>query len=257
MAANSLLIEQLANNKILSKTLRDFLIEYYVYTATLSIVSIDARISEQFFLGQEVEVTAQELVKTGYVGSLCGCWLDLILQIRSIFQLGRRIMTSGTTMTADDFVLFSQLQAHISQWTPSPLVCREVQLAGSVFQQAMLLYLYTSLNVLSHDDDGPFASSIRAGVVDGLFYLSQLPLEAQINTSLCWPIAVIGSCITDTEQQNILRQRLKVMFKVIGLGNIRQTLVLLDHMWKLSMSDAGPWNICQVMRENQIWISFA
>lgn len=257
MAANSLLIEQLASNKILSKALKDFLVEYYVYTATLSMVSVDARISPQFFLGQELEATAQELVTTGYVGNLCGCWLDLILQIRSIFQLGRRVMTSGTIVTADDFVLFSRLQAHILRWTPSPLVCREVQLAGSIFQQAMLLYLYTSLNVLSHDDDGLFASSIRAGVAEGLSYLAQLSPEAQINTSLCWPIAIIGSCITDMEEQNMLRQRLKVMFNIIGLGNIRQTLILLDRMWKLSTSDAGPWNICQVMRENQIWISFA
>lgn len=257
MAANSLLVGQLASNETLSKELKDFLVEYYVYTATLSMVSIDARISPQFFLGQELEAMAQDLVVAGYVGNLCGCWLDLILQIPNIFHLGRRIMTGAEMTTADDFVLFSRLQAHILQWTPSLMVSREVQLAGSIFQQAMLLYLYTSLNVLSRDSDGLFAAAMQAAVTKGLSCLTELSPLGQINTSLCWPIAVIGSCLTDPEQQTSLRQRLKVMFNVIGLGNIRQTLVLLDHMWKLPGSDTGPWNICQVMQENQIWISFA
>jgi hypothetical protein len=57
--------------------------------------------------------------------------------------------------------------------------------------------------------------------------------------------------------QQVLRTRLQTMLDTIGLGNMRQTLVLLEHIWEQPPEQVSPWMLCRAMRERQIWISFA
>ncbi|OHF00698.1 hypothetical protein CORC01_04015 [Colletotrichum orchidophilum] len=267
MAAQSLILPFLsANNTFLHKTLKDFLTEYYIYTATVSMISIDARLGDQLFLSNDLILLATELVASSYIGSLCGCWLDLILLVPSIFDLGRRIMSHmdepNWRPSADDFILFSQLQSQILNWQPNPTVTENVALAGYIYQKALLLYLHTALHTLSREEHGLQAMAIQNALGGALSHLAQLDPSVRINTSLCWPITIIGSCVTDTGQQEFLHERLGHMFATIGLGNIRQTSVVLQHLWdhnEATPADigAGPWQICRVMNENQIWISFA
>lgn len=265
MAAQSLLRPCLTATSPLPLRLRNFLTEYYVYTATLSMISIDPRVSPQLFLTDEPRDLANELVATGYIGNMCGCWLELILLIPSIFDLCRQLTPVDdqqlTPPTADHFVTFAQLHSSILNWTPGLPLDQEVFLAGRAFQQAMLLYLHTALGAFSKQQDGPQSASIQSAITEALSVLAQLDSTSRINTSLCWPIAVVGSCLTDVGQKAFLTGRLEQMFTSIGLGNIRQTSNLLERMWATSVTgdgpEAGPWSICRVMHENQIWISFA
>lgn len=258
MAAHWLVLASISNPNPMSKPLRDFLVEYYVYTATLSMVSIDARVSSQFLLGDEVQAHARNLTSNRYVGSLCGCWLELLLLIPNIFAIGRRFSAeteASRPVTADDFADFVDVQSRINSWSPLASVHPNVALAGRVFQQAMLIYLYTALQSLSSAANGRHESIIQSAVDEALSILDELPPSARVNTSLCWPIAVIGSCAGEETQRIRLCSRLDIMFAGIGLGNIRQTRVLLDHLWRMDSPD--PWKICRVMQEHQIWISFA
>ncbi|KAJ0161877.1 hypothetical protein CTA2_5451 [Colletotrichum tanaceti] len=350
MAAQSLILPFLsAANTFLHKTLKDFLTEYYLYTAAVSMISIDARLSDQLFLSNDLLLLATELVASSYIGSLCGCWLDLILLIPSVFDLGRRMMghdgdddddegegegnpvigTVGTVgqrhqhrhqhrqqhrqqhrrrrrrrqPSADDFILFAQLLSQIQNWQPNPTVSGDVALAGYIYQKALLLYLHTALHPLSRDEsnnhsmnhnntdnstnsnnsssnsssnsntntntnnnttnnNSMHSAAVQAAVGGALSHLAQLDPSVRINTSLCWPMTIIGSCVTDRGQQAFLHERLGHMFATIGLGNIRQTSVLLQHVWDHNEAvpadvGAGPWNVCRVMNEKQIWISFA
>ncbi|KXH26729.1 hypothetical protein CSIM01_12426 [Colletotrichum simmondsii] len=282
MAARPLLLPSLTLDSQLPKGLKDFLTEYYVYTATLSMISIDARVSDQLFLIDDLIPLARDLVATSYIGSMCGCWLDLLLLIPSIFELARRLSSHAEDTdwrpSANDFFIFAQLQRQIQDWTPNLAASSDVVvLAGYIYQKAILLYLYTALYPLPRDDDNDlhnenneYGDSISVKVTQGvlseaLASLAQLPPSAQINTSLCWPIAVIGSCVVDQEQRSFLRERLDHTFSAIGLGNIRQTSMLLQHMWEErdgaeavgGTVDSGPWSICRVMNERQLWISFA
>lgn len=258
------------------------MIEYYVYTAALALICVDARMSPQLLLCDDFESLAKDLVASSYVGSMCGCWLELILLIPRIFDFGQLVMVQDTTddsaiPTADDFATFANLHANILHWSAPLTVASDVAVAGQIYQQAVLLYLYTALHPLrrpsSEEDgrnDGPgiYAASIRDTVTKVLALLEGLSPTARLNTSLCWPIAVVGSCVTDEKQQRFLLDRLDRMFDVIGLGNIRLTAVLLRRFWDstsatgaevstCTAADIGPWNICRVMYENQIWISFA
>ncbi|KAB8079638.1 fungal-specific transcription factor domain-containing protein [Aspergillus leporis] len=260
-AANSLLTRLLSlSDAAVPKDLKDFVIEYYTYTAAVSMISIDARVSHQLLLNFDLEQKARQLLQSEYVGNLCGCWLELLLLIPCIFDLGRQwMMLDGqpSVPTADDIAMFGSLQAQIMRWDPFSFVTPEVFLAGRVFQQAMLLYLYTSLGSFSRAEDGMHQGLINTAITEAMSYLSQLSATARINSGLCWPIAVVGSCLFDVEQQDQLRRRLTTMVNTFGLGNMQRTLLLLENMWQMPLDEAGPWNICRAMQQHQIWISFA
>ncbi|KAJ5301502.1 hypothetical protein N7508_006365 [Penicillium antarcticum] len=260
-AANSLLVKLLAqSDSAVPRDLKDFVIEYYTYTATVSMISIDARYSGQLFLNLDLEERSRELLRTQYVGNLCGCWLELLLLIPCIFDLGRQwIMddAQAPVPTADDFAMFASIQAQVLRWSPYPSVGPEVHVAGLIFQQAILIYLYTSLEGFRHTPDGIYRGLLDNAVTEAMSYLSELSPNERINSGLCWPIAVVGSCLVTPDQQAQLRARLTAMTEAFGLGNMHRTLLLLEAMWLLPMSEAGPWNICRAMQQNQIWISFA
>ncbi|KAE8377370.1 fungal-specific transcription factor domain-containing protein [Aspergillus bertholletiae] len=260
-AANSLLTRLLSlSDAAVPKDLKDFVIEYYTYTAAVSMISIDARVSHQLLLNFDLEQKARQLLELEYVGNLCGCWLELLLMIPCIFDLGRQwMMLDGqpTMPTADDIAMFGSLQAQIMRWNPFSFVTPEVFLAGRVFQQAMLLYLYTCLGSFSRTEHGMHQGLINTAITEAMSYLNQLSATARINSGLCWPIAVVGSCLYDVEQQEQLRQRLATMVNTFGLGNMQRTLLLLENMWQMPLDEAGPWNICRAMQQHQIWISFA
>ena len=260
-AANSLLVKLLAqSDAAVPRELKDFVIEYYVYTASVSMISVDARLSGQLFLNFDLEQRARELLTMQYVGNLCGCWLELLLLVPVIFDLGRQWMMEDaqkTAPTADDIAMFASVQAQILRWAPFPSVDPEVYLAGLIFQQAMLIYLYTSLGGYKYAIDGIYRGLIQTAVTEAMTYLNELSPYARINSGMCWPIAVVGSCLEDLDQQDRLRTRLAAMSGHFGLGNMHRTLQLLEAMWHLPPSEAGPWNICRSMQQKQIWISFA
>jgi hypothetical protein len=126
---------------------------------------------------------------------------------------------------------------------------------GRIFKNAMLLYLLTILRSPNRDDHSIHATGIQEAVQDAMFYLEQLSPTKQVNTSLCWPIAVVGSCAMCTQQQAFIRNRLKIMAESIGLGNITKTGDILEHMWL--HDERGPWGISRAMERAKIWISFA
>jgi len=229
-------------------------------------ISIDTRVSGQQLLDYEIEQRVSHLLEANYVGNLCGCWLELLLIIPRIFDLRRQWMLrqhddeERATFSADDLVIFGSLQAQISQWTPYASVSHETRMAGLVYKNAVLVYLLTSLG------DDPTESTtgsickalVESTVSETLALLRQLPATARINSGLCWPIVVVGSCLSDPEQQDELRCRLTTMGNTFGLGNMYRTLLILEHMWTMPPTQqTGPWNICRAMQRNQIWISFA
>lgn len=244
----------------LPKELEDFVIEYYTYTASVSMISADAGASPQLLMNFEREQRAQQLVDRQYVGNLCGCWLELLLLIPSIFGWGRQWTVTdnqSAVPTADDFLIFGSLQAQILRWSPYPWVTLEVSLAGRIFQQAMLLYLYTAAGCLQPSGSGMYQVMVGAATSEAMEYLDQLSPKVRINSGLCWPIAVVGSCLSDPKQQDCLRRRLNEMVGTFGLGNMHRTLLLLEHMWQMSPGETGPWSISRVMQEHRIRFSFA
>ncbi|KAM0556942.1 hypothetical protein ACHAPJ_005618 [Fusarium lateritium] len=242
--------------------LPDFLIEYYMHIAATSMISIDPQYNSQSLLSPDIEVRARNLVARKYVGQLCGCWLEILVLICQIFHLGQT-MSSPTadgqiTPSPDNIVNFAFLQSQVMGFFPDPSVSPYTRLAGLVWKQAALLYLWTVLGKPHQQPDDSFQRAlVDSAVAEAITLLDQFPATVRINTSLCWPLAVIGCSTSDASVQQILRTRLQTMLDTIGLGNMRQTLVLLEHIWEQPPEQVSPWTLCRAMREHQIWISFA
>ncbi|KAM5511068.1 hypothetical protein FOXYSP1_11168 [Fusarium oxysporum f. sp. phaseoli] len=242
--------------------LPDFLIEYYMHIAATSMISIDPQYNSQSLLSPDIEVRARNLVVRKYVGQLCGCWLEILILISQIFHLGQ-VMSSPTvdgeiSPSPDNIVNFAFLQSQVMGFFPDPSVTPYTRLAGLVWKQAALLYLWTVLGKPHQQPEGSFQRAlVESAVAEAVALLDQFPASVRINTSLCWPLAVIGCSTSDSSVQQVLRTRLQTMLDTIGLGNMRQTLVLLEHIWEQPPDQVSPWMLCRAMRERQIWISFA
>ncbi|KAF7561259.1 hypothetical protein G7046_g2869 [Stylonectria norvegica] len=242
--------------------LPDFLVEYYMHMAASSMISIDPHYSSHPLLSPDIEQLARGLLAKNYVGQLCGCWLELLILIPQIFHLGQNMMPTAEGQpvfpSADDILTFGFLQSQVLAFFPDPSVSQSARLAGLVFKQAVILYLWSILgSPYQKNENGTHQTLIHGAVSDAISLLSQFPASVRVNTSLCWPLAVIGCCTSDPDVQQILRTRLQTMLDTIGLGNMRQTLVLLEHIWKQPPEETSPWTLCKAMREHQIWISFA
>lgn len=242
--------------------LPDFLVEYYMHISASSMISIDPHYNYQPLLSPDIEQLARGLVERKYVGQLCGCWLELLVIIPQVFHLGQSMMATvdgqPVPPSPDNIVTFGLLQAQAMAFFPDASVTPYARLAGLVFKQAVLLYLWTILGTPHQQSENTSHKAIMdAAVSDAVTLMSQLPATVRVNTSLCWPLAVIGCCTADPEIQQILRMRLQTMVDTIGLGNMRETLVLLEHVWRQPLDEISPWTLCKAMRDHQIWISFA
>lgn len=233
-----------------------------MHIAATSMISIDPQYNSQSLLSPDIEARARNLVARKYVGQLCGCWLEILILICQIFHLGQ-VMSSPTVDGAispspDNIVNFAFLQSQVMGFFPDPSVTPYTRLAGLVWKQAALLYLWTVLGKPHQQPEGSFQRAlVESAVSEAITLLDQFPATVRINTSLCWPLAVIGCSTSDPSVQQVLRTRLQTMLDTIGLGNMRQTLVLLEHIWEQPPEQVSPWTLCRAMRERQIWISFA
>lgn len=256
-AAGPLLTDIMNRREVIRQDLKDFIVECYVYTAVISMISVDPMFSSRLFLSPELEHFAARLVERGYVGQMCGCWLELLLLIPAIFELGQRVRgaADGAPPSPDDFLAFSALQAQILSFAPPPFLGAQVQLCGQIYKQAIHVYLLTALDVCPGSQTY-LRQLIESSVARVFECLDQLSPTARINTSVSWALAVVGACVDDEGRRQKLRDHLEVMFATIGLGNIRATSMLLEKVWELPDSELSPWVICKVMQENEMWVSF-
>lgn len=233
----------------------DFLVEYYIHMTSTSMLSIDVQYGSQLFLNTSLRPTAQALVAKQYVGQLCGAWLELLL-IPQIFQLGQRMLQKRPP--PDTIITFGCIQSQILAYSPTSSASTYTNVAGLVFKQAVLLYLWTMLgNPLSDSTENSFSVLIRGAVKEAVLLLDQLPATERVNTSLCWPLTIIGCCTADPAIRSQLRERLQTMSRTIGLGNMKRALVLLEGVWKEDPENISPWALCKSMQKHEMWISLA
>ncbi|EXV05180.1 Zn(2)-Cys(6) zinc finger domain protein [Metarhizium robertsii] len=260
-ASKSLLTSLLSQSRPeASDDLPDFLVEYYMHMVACSMISKDARGGSQPALSPAIENAAKQLLDKNYTGQLCGSWLEMLTLIPQVFQLGQSMLRTGAASASpDDIITFGLLQSQILGFAPSLLASTSSQLAGLVFKQAALLYLWS---IFGTPQQAPARQTMHGDLMNGavleaVALLGQLPASERVNTSLCWPLTVVGCCTTSVDVQQALRARLETMIDTIGLGNMRQTLALLEHVWEQDPGDISPWTLRAVMQRYEIWISFA
>jgi hypothetical protein len=264
LAASKSLLTNLLNRHApgVPEDLPEFLVEYYMHMAACSMISKDPRGSSQPAVSPAIESAAKQLLEKNYMGQLCGCWLEVLILIPQVFQLGQSMLRTGDepgmATSPDNIITFGLLQSQILSFIPSLLASTSSQLAALVFKQATLLYLWSIFGTPQQAAPQTMQGDLmNSAVLEAVAFLNQLPASERVNTSLCWPLTVIGCCTTSPEVQQTLRTRLQAMVHTIGLGNMRQTLTLLEHVWEQPPDKISPWTLREVMERYEIWISFA
>lgn len=241
--------------------LSDFLVEFYVYVSTLSLISLNPERCETLKMNGKIETRAHELADSSYVGSLCGCWIELLLLIPRINAFAMHSPTLenlSPEALRERFATFATLQLEIISWTPYPDSNSVLRSSGLFYKQALLLYLYTSTLGPSNGGESSTASDlVESTIASALFYLADIPPDTQTNTLLCWPIAIVGACILDSPRRTMIRQRLERLQELLALGNIQNTATILDALWADTAEPASPWRLHTLMKERNLSFSFA
>ena len=257
-AAKSLLVDLVSSTNSVPKKLMNFIVEYYLFNATHSMISMD--VADRPYLDPQLQQAGHSLVAENYVGHMCGCWLSLLLLIPEIVHLKHEIdleSDGSGRLSPDCAVSFASLQLKITQYQPAAQIEEEVLLCGKVYQQTMTLYLLTTLRGPGQSTEGAHQTAIDSAITQAFHHLQKIPLAARSSTILLWPLTVLGSCISDEGKRNFVRARLRSMSETLGFATMRNTWNLLEHIWKEGRSDIGPWTLWRAMRERQIWLLFA
>lgn len=257
-AAKSLLVDLVSSTNSVPKRLMSFIVEFYLFNATHSMISMD--VADRPYLDPQLQQAGHALVAENYVGHMCGCWLSLHLLIPEIVNLKHQIdleSDGSGRVSADCATSVASLQLKISQYQPAAQVDEEVLLCGKVYQQTMTLYLLTTLSVPGRTAEGAHQRAIDNAISQAIEHLQRIPLAARSSTILLWPLTVLGSCVSDEGKRNFIRARLVSMSTTLGFAAMRNTLHLLEHIWREARVDIGPWTLWRVMRERQMWLLFA
>lgn len=245
----------------LSIDLRNFMVESYIDITALNLISVHPKRGSSLVFHPEIERAARQLADEQYVGQLSGCWIELLLIILQIHQLRQGIMGNLKGQVkptfADNIIMFGSLQAQAQCFFPASFVDQELLLASLIFKQAVLLYLWTSVDKPPSGESNSMQTMlISHAVQEAMSIMDQLPDSARVNSSLCWPLTIIGCCTRDPASQDAIKGRLKTVFESTRLGSMRQALLLLERIWSKPKEAISPWTLHEVMQEHQVMISF-
>ncbi|KAF2491704.1 hypothetical protein BU16DRAFT_565403 [Lophium mytilinum] len=249
-AARALILQWITIAAVKHDTgLRTLITELYLYLAILLSVPLGRDPYHQ--LVYEDSKLLFSYLPRDHTGPLFGCARDLFELIPQIFQLANEKQaahdTSHSQFRSKEAAIASLLQ-EILVWKPTKDVHDDTSRGGKIYQQALIILHYTS-----------FAIFVRAPVdilrvIDEALSiagneLNHIPLDSPILTTLTWPLAVLGSCATRPEHQDLLRQRITGMCQTLRMTCFEQLLQVLETLWASSRHQNGMAAFEVVMKE--------
>lgn len=228
---------------------RTFVIELYLYLAILVYVPLSLDRNPSIF--EDSKLLFPYIRDTEHSGSLLGCahaLYEVIPQIAALAREREATIAANLPITQENYDAFTAILREVILWKPSHHASPDAAHCGAVWQQAVLLFLYTSFMKIS---DKPFDFP---EVVDHAFRkaeaeLSQLPLDAPISTTLNWPLAILGSCASRPQHQNLIRQHLIALGDRLQMSCYRQLLHVLENLWNGPRCKDGMSTFQEVMEE--------
>lgn len=218
----------------LGRDVQIFLLELYMYLAIITATSSNDPLS--LHLPDELMCMFAEIGASdcGSAGILCGSahsLFGLIPRVLELQRMIRREIGSEGQPSPSSMLALTSMRQQVSDWV-SQSSNPEFTACGKIYQLALLVCLDQA--VKNQDISIPYAREYDSS--DNIFrdahiLLDALPINASINTTLCWPLAVIASCAETQSQKDFMRDRLAGVYSSAGIGNIRQTLELLDKVW--------------------------
>lgn len=170
-----------------------------------------------------------------YPGAISGCVHELFYLIPKVSVLARE-WRDGLRYGLDIEDLASQyMRLHTTIATWQPTSTDEVHvLCGRLYQQALLVYLASSFE---HEEEvleqgHAYSAPVHQAFNDFMEFLGSIPLDSSISTTLCWPLAIFGSCARSAEHRNTIARRLDSLSETYAAQSVRDTKKLLELMWE-------------------------
>ena len=219
----------------LSRETRAFLIERYTYTMVLAHITMGPD-SDQWVLDDTALLfPMMQNGLSGYPGTMSGCVHELFCLIPKVSILARE-WRDGKLLgldLEDVAAQYMSLHSIIASWEANS-TDELHNLCGRLYQQALLVYLASSFeqeDELSHQQQ-TYSSAVQQAFDTFIPFLQSIPLESMISTTLCWPLAIFGSCARSREHRHAIALRLDSLSSTYAAQSVRDTKKLLELMWE-------------------------
>ncbi|KAH7140271.1 fungal-specific transcription factor domain-containing protein [Dactylonectria estremocensis] len=241
---------QLPNSKLDEGT-RAFVLERYAYTMTLAHITMgpesDGWVIDDLAL---VFPTIQNSPSSG-------CVHELFQQIPSVSIMARQwaAETRSGNVSDDTIIEYESLHFSISSWLPDS-EDEIYRLCGLLYQQALLVYLAASS---TSEMDAPlgYSTQVQEAFDHFIPLLESIPPDSSISTTLCWPLAIFGSCARTVEHRRVISQRLDVLSSVYSAQSVRDAKLLLEKLWQEEEPHlASPLSLERIMKEQKMTVLF-
>ncbi|KAL3294100.1 C6 transcription factor [Colletotrichum asianum] len=246
------------SNSQLGPETRAFLRERYAYIMTLAHISMgpesDHWVQEdiaQLFPKSQAEPENQ--LMSGCVHGLFG----LVPMVSVVARRTRDELRRGMGL-GEATIECWRLRSIISSWQPGS--DDEVySLCGRLYRQTLLVYLESALESepggLSTHGSG---LSLTERTLEGFVrFLETVPVDSPISTSMCWPLAIFGSCARSTEHRNIISRRLEELSLTYATQSVRDTQRLLEMIWEQKDPDmVSPLCFADFMKREDMTVLF-
>lgn len=234
---------------VLNQSIRAFLVERYTYTMTLAHISMgpesdewvlkDAAMLFPMMQNESPEVPGAD------ADSISGGVHELFQLIPMISVLARhwRAETHLGIRLGHTITELSELRSAVASWQPS----RDEgvrSLCGRLYQNALLVYIAACF-----DDE---ADSVQKAFDAFTAFLASIPVDSPISTTMCWPLAVSGSCARTKAHRQVIAQKLDQLSTAYASQSVRDTKRLLERLWERGeVCMANPLGLEDMMKKER------
>jgi hypothetical protein len=239
----------LPENQLPNQT-RAFLIERYMYTMTLGHITMGSE-SDEWVLNDAATLSPMIQTQPGSGGVH-----ELFMLIPIVSVTARQLATEQSHGRVSENTLSDHRRLFLSIQSWQPYSDDAIHnLCGKLYQQALLVYL-ASTDDTKTEESSIYSSHVQEAFDTFISILEPIPPESTISTTLCWPLAIFGSCARSTEHRRFIRERLDLLSRVYSAQSVRDTKILLEKMWEENSGMASPLSFEYMMKREGTTVLF-
>ena len=228
-----------------------------IYTYIIITCNITFGIKTDNWVSDDAELLLP-LVRTS---KMCSCAPELFRLIPLVSTLSQRMASERESLGFCSWKTISSVlstRSTLHHWS-SMSSDSETVACSRIYQQALIVYLEMTLSNNNHNEK--IVSILDSvGTVHKAFdtvfvILDQVPVTSPISTTICWALAILGSCAKDSQHQNMIKRRLLEIASHSGVKHMRETAFFLEKLWSKNGA-TDPLSLAQLMKEFRVEVYF-
>ena len=221
-----------------------FMVERFAYIMALAHITMGAESDDW------VQHDAAKLFPIAKASRTTGCVHEMFQLIPQVSIVARRRSSEASYQTSLEY---DSLQAILQSWRPTSTDEIENK-CGHLYQQALLVYLASVLDCQEVNYAG-YSEQVQASFDSFIPFLETISPDSPISRTLCWPLAIFGSCAQTQEHRSIITQKLDILSTLYPAHSLRETKVLLEKLWA-SPASRSPLDLETLMEKEKMTVLF-